>query len=183
MDLLKFNIDTDEIDHFYSLARKRLISEKEIILHEGQICNTLAYVKSGISRHFILTKNGDDITKNIVVPKQFIFFSTFSYILHIPSRVQFQTLTPCEIWEWDKKHFDTFQEGENCHLLYQSVIENMILRKEEKEISNMEDNARERYLKFFETKAFLFNEIPHHYIASYLSMTPETLSRIRKSNS
>ena len=64
---------------------------------------------------------------------------------------------------------------------WNNMLSSFILKKEKKEIALLRDSATQRYLQFLENFPGVLNEIPHYYIASYLSISPETLSRIRKS--
>jgi hypothetical protein len=65
--------------------------------------------------------------------------------------------------------------------LWRILLEELILQQLEREVDLLQNSPAERYKRVYERNPKVFQEIPHKYIASYLRMTPETLSRIRKS--
>lgn len=140
---------------------------------------SLGYIKFGITRHFMIDKDGKDITKNFTAGESIVFYSVSSFISKQPGYIQFQALTNCEIIHWSDSDFQTYFNQPKWKEFYLHKIEAFGQKKEEKEISLLRDNSTTRYLNFVDSKGELLNLIPHHYIASYLGMKPETLSRIR----
>ncbi|MEX6625348.1 Crp/Fnr family transcriptional regulator [Tenacibaculum salmonis] len=178
--LLDFGIPLQEIEAFFEQGTIKKIPANTVLLKESQTCNSFTFLKSGITRHYIITNNGKEITKNFTTEKQFVFYSISSFLDGKPSKVQFQTLTDCELIQWNKKKFNHFFYKNNWKEFYHHILQNIILKKEEKEISHLKDDAQKRYENFLYKKGNLLNQIPNYHIASYLGITPETLSRIRK---
>lgn len=66
-------------------------------------------------------------------------------------------------------------------ILWNKILEYLILQQMEREVDILLASPKERYERVLRRSPQLFQEIPHKYIASYLRMTPETLSRLKKS--
>ena len=75
---------------------------------------------------------------------------------------------------------EVYKETENGNLIGRRMAENMFLIKSKREISLLNKTAEERYLDLFSERPKLLKQIPLKYIASYIGVTPQALSRIRK---
>jgi len=81
---------------------------------------------------------------------------------------------------WEKEQIEALMESNEMLRSYQyKQLVNFIIEKHNKELSLLTKTSIERLMEFNESNISLFNRIPHHVIASYLNMTPETLSRLR----
>lgn len=178
--LQKANISDNELNEFLNKGKLKKYLANEYLLKSNECCNSWIFIKKGVTRHLITTNEGKEITKNFTTEQNFVFTSISSFLSKSESRVEFQTLTDCEIIEWEQSVFNHYFNTEKWQTFYHLLLENLILKKELKEISLLNDNAEKRYLKFINSRGFLLNIVPHYHIASYLSMSPETLSRIRK---
>ena len=80
-----------------------------------------------------------------------------------------------------KVFFDFINKNEDNLKLWNSILENLVLQQMEREKDLLVSSVSERYSRVLKRSPRLFQEIPHKYIANYLRMTPETLSRLKKS--
>jgi len=151
-----------------------------ILLKEGELSKTFVHLKSGIIRHYFTDADGNDLTKNFLVGPCNFLFSMSSFISQTPGIVQCEALTEVEIYEMNYENFQKMLKDHEFLSFWNSKLINFILKKERKEIALIRDDATKRYLQFLKDFPGLLNKIPHYYIASYLSISPETLSRIRK---
>lgn len=105
-----------------------------------------------------------------------------SFLTNNPSNFYLQTLKSCSLKVVSKVKFMAFieatQERRNAWV---ALLENFVLQQMEREHDILTASPIERYKRVLKRSPQLFQEIPHKYIASYLRMTPETLSRIKKS--
>ncbi len=155
-------------------------SKHTILLEEEGICDNIVYLKNGITRHFLLDHKGIDITKNFTVGPSFVLYSISSFLTKTGSQVQFEAISDIEYYELAYDDYLELMKSTEFVSFWNSMLTNFILKKEKKEISLLKYDAVTRYSIFLEDFPGLLNKIPHYYIASYLSITPETLSRIRK---
>ncbi|MEM9649468.1 MAG: Crp/Fnr family transcriptional regulator [Bacteroidota bacterium] len=177
--LTEFGIREEEVADFFRKGRPKSVFANEILFRENQTCNSIVYIKKGVTRHFIITQNGKDITKNFTTEGNFVFYSISSFLTLKSSKIQFQAITECELLEWDRKLLENLIPEGNWLKFYNHLLENFAIKKEEKEISLLTEKALKKYEDFLRTKGRLLNLVPHYHIASYLGMSPETLSRVR----
>jgi CRP-like cAMP-binding protein len=80
-----------------------------------------------------------------------------------------------------KQQMDNFLKQDSNRLWWMGVLENLVLQQLEREIDILTNSPKERYLRVLKRSPQLFQEIPNRHIANYLRMSPETLSRLKKS--
>ena len=99
----------------------------------------------------------------------------------IPTSLNVQALKDCTCYA---ANFDSLEEliyqYPNLHMLFYKFMEHMFMEKTKREVSFIYDSPEERYIKLFSDRPKVIAEIPQQYIASYIGIKPETLSRIRK---
>jgi len=162
-------------------SKHKRIVKNSILLYEGEICNKFVYLEKGIIRHYFTDKKGNDITKNFIKAPAYFCYSLSSFVSQTPGIIQCETLSEVELWEIKYENFQEMMRNLDFLNFWNNMLSSFILKKEKKEIALLRDSATQRYLQFLENFPGVLNEIPHYYIASYLSISPETLSRIRKS--
>ena len=160
------------------LAIQRL-NKKTIITHEGQIEKFLFFIAKGGVRKYYL-KNGKEYSIDFRFENQLVSSYT-SFLTQTPSRQFVETLEETTLYkigfEALMTMFDFSIAGAKLGRLN---AEELFIEKEFREASLMLDNPDERYLNLLKNKKKWLQRVPQHYIASFLNMTPETLSRVRK---
>lgn len=105
-----------------------------------------------------------------------------SFISEKPTDFYIQAIKQSTVKVMHKKAFMEFVHSSPDNLLlWQKITEQLVYQQIEREIDLLTASPQDRYLRVLERSPQLFQEIPHKYIASYLRMTPETLSRLKKS--
>lgn len=155
-------------------------SKNTLLIKEGAIANKMIYIKRGVVRHYFLDRDGNEITKNFIQAPNFLFYSLSSFISQTPTTVLCEALTDVELYELPREEYEHLMKRAEFVQLWNQILINYIIKKEKKEMSIMQDKADTRYNQFLKDFPGLLNQIPHYYVASYLSISPETLSRIRK---
>jgi CRP-like cAMP-binding protein len=156
------------------------LKKETILLQEGKICRYLYFLESGLLRFFIL-KNGNDITKYFTdIP--YCFTSIKSFEAQKPATESIETLEDTVLWAM------TFDSVQSLQTLLPAW--NTFSRKLVQEVQTYTDEileelqtetAENRYKKILFDNDPLLHRVPLKYIASYLGIAPQSLSRIRKS--
>jgi len=150
------------------------------LLKEHAISNYIYFIEKGVARIFY-RKNEKEITEWIAMDQQF-FLSIRSFFERVPSRLTIHTLEPSEIY--GIHHDDFMRLADKYHdverLLRKMVTTSLILSQIRMESIQFE-TAQQRYERLITTSPEILQRVPLSYIASFLGVTLETLSRIRSS--
>ena len=156
-----------------------LLERNEFLAVKGKIDTNLYFVLSGSLRVFLIDKI-EEHTIRFGYKNNFIA-SLDSYITENPSELYIQAIRKTEVKIIGKKRFMTFIAASSDNLqLWHEVLEQLIFQQMQREQDILISSPLERYNRVLKRSPQLFQEIPNKYIASYLRMTPETLSRIKK---
>jgi CRP-like cAMP-binding protein len=149
-----------------------------LLLREHTVSDYIYFVAQGAVRIFY-HKHEKEITEWIALDRQF-FLSINSFFQRQPSRLIIQTLEPSSIWAIH--HHALMQLADEYHaiekLLRKMVTASLILSQQRMESIQFE-TAQERYTRLLEYAPDIVTRVPGIYIASFLGITKETLSRIR----
>lgn len=164
---------------FSSKLSQQEFPKNHIVLKTGQIENYLSFVETGIIRYYI-PKEENDLTLTFVFDGYFA--SAYdSFLTRIPTVYQAETLTKTTLWRLQYSDLQTiYNETEIGNLIGRFASEDLFLKKFKRELSLLNRTAEQRYLNLFTEQPKLIKEIPLKYIASYIGVTPQALSRIRK---
>ena len=172
-------ISDENWDIFASRNIRKEYKKKEIILKEGDIDHYLTVVEEGAARLFFINQN-KEITTRFVFKHQYLT-SYDSFLQRSPSKCNVEALTDMVLWQI---HYDDLQEVYRTspvgNLLGRLTVESIYVEKLKKEFSYLSESAEERYLKLMKEHPDLFQMIPLKHIATYMAITPQALSRIRR---
>ncbi len=170
----------DELDLLESILVPMKFAKGELILKEGEVCTNIYWVVKGLVRQFYF-KNGKEVTEYMAVENS-ICMSIESLFMEQPSHQQIQALEPTVIFAMPKPRLEREAvRNTNIQMLYRKILEeSLILSQVHADMLRFE-SAPERYAKLVKRCPQLVLRAPLVYIASYLQMTPETLSRVRTS--
>ena len=168
----------DELDILESVLVHRKYAKGETILAEGEVCSEIIYIDRGLAREFY-TKNNKEVTEYLAVEGS-IMMSIESLFKEQPSHIQIEALEPCVIYALPKKRLEEVAlHNVNIQILYRKILEeSLILSQVHADLVRFE-SAENRYRRLCKLSPQLALRAPLVYIASYLQMTPETLSRVR----
>ena len=180
--LKQYNLFTDsEINEFISLATISTIKKGDFFIKKDEICTTLSFVNFGIFRSFYYSNNDEEITYCFTFPNT-LLVAYSSFITQNKSEENLQALTDSEIISISKKELENLAESNNKWLNFLKIIAEKEYVELEKWIFNhQKSNAQKRYVDLINNYPQFVQQIPLHYIASYLGITQRHLSRIRAS--
>lgn len=160
------------------LFQERTVKKKGFVQVENTLVNELHYVPYGNFRGFI-NKDGEEITTH------FYFGPTFlaDYLSYRTKQRTKHNIQAFQDGIYYSANFDEIEAlGETSFpiaKLFLKFFQAVYLYKEQRAVSFVNDSPEDRYLNFFKLRPRVIEQMPLKYIASYLGMTPETLSRIR----
>lgn len=164
---------------FCSKLHRKSFPKKSILLKQGQVEKHLSFVESGVLRLYI-PRIEKDLTFGFVFPKGFV--SAYdSFLRQSPCQYQIQALSATILWQIS---YQDLQEVYRITAIGNEIgrknAENLFLIKTHRELSLLNKTAEERYLDLFSERPEVIRQIPLKYIASYIGVTPQALSRIRR---
>tara|TARA_R110002051_G_scaffold262306_2_gene322217 strand:+ start:4816 stop:5352 length:537 start_codon:yes stop_codon:yes gene_type:complete len=156
------------------------ISRNEYLKVKGSIDTNLYFVKNGSLRIFIVDEYEEHTIR--FGYKDNLIVSLDSFLNEKPSDFYIQALKKSTIKVMSKtSFFDLLNSSNKFHSCWPKLVEQLILQQIEREKDILTSSPIERYKRVLKRSPQLFQEIPNKHIANYLRMTPETLSRIKKS--
>lgn len=168
----------EELDMLESILVPKRYSKGEMILKEGEVCENIYYIDKGLVRQFYF-KNNKELTEHIGSDGE-IFMCIESLFKEKPTRLQIEALEPSSIYLIPKHRLEQVAlHNVNIQILYRKILEeSLIISQIHADLLRFE-TAQNRYLRLCKMKPQVVLRAPLVYIASYLQMTPETLSRVR----
>lgn len=169
-------------DFLWSLFTERIeavtYKKGEFILNQGEVENYVHVISEGAVRFFI-PQDENDTTFGFAFEGH--FFSAYdSFIYGSKCAYQIEALTEVKAYRMSKKDlnslFDNISEGNS---IGRKMAEQFFIGKQKRELSLLTQTAEERYYSLFKHQPKLIKEIPLKYVASYIGITPQALSRIR----
>ena len=170
----------DELDVLESILVPMRFQKGEFILKEGEVCTNIYYVVKGLVRQFYI-KNDKELTEYMAVENT-VFMSIESLFKERPSHQQIHALEPTIVFALPKAKLEREAvRNVNIQMLYRKILEESLIIAQIRADMLRFESAPERYAKLVKRSPQLVLRAPLVYIASYLQMTPETLSRVRTS--
>lgn len=151
----------------------------DFILNEGETERFLSIVIAGCTRHFILVK-GEEKSFDFSFQHEFNC-SYSSFIQQNPSNFYIEALDECILASLPYTFLEQlYAQYPESNKFGRTAVEQYYIWREQREISLLTDSASERYEKLMEKYPVYLEQVPLKYLASYLNVKPESLSRIRK---
>ncbi len=180
--LKKFGFTEAEIADFWANAQCVTFHKRQLLLEENQVNHYLYLVKEGIFRSFVTDDKGKTFTKNFFSssnPNFTVFFPSF--LLQEPSLFSIDAVVDSEVWAWHSDYIlELIASDVRFINFFRYHVGHLFYLLELKEIRMLRSEREEHYLLLKKERPEVVKAVPLHYIASYLGITSETLSRIRK---
>lgn len=160
------------------LAERLEVPAKTNLLKEGQVAHHTYYLEKGCARIWF-NHAGKDITLNFFFEGDGVS-SIESLRTGKPSDYSLETLEPCVIYKITKKDFQVMlDESPNFKRRIEEITFQTLFLYQRLFLSRIKDTPAERYKELLSSRPEILQRVPQHYIASYLGITPVSLSRIR----
>lgn len=176
----EINFTQKLLNSFEKASIEKVVQKGDFLIREGEIERNLYYIKSGAVRVFYLSEYEEYIIR-LGYDGSFIN-SLSSFVTAKPSELYIQAIRKTTLKAISKdKLSQLVYEDEESQRQYISLLEQLITQQIDREIDLLITSPTERLQRVLDRSPHLFQHIPLKYIASYLRMKPETLSRIRNS--
>jgi len=175
-----FPLNSIERDELATHFTERKIKRRGFIQQEGDVCRHFTFVVSGCFKMYAVDKNGKEHNIQFAAENDWIT-DLSSFYSEKPGRLYIEAIEPSVILQI--KHPDLLHLYTNHHKFdrnFRIMIEQKFIELQNRVLQNISSTAEERYQFFLDQYPHLSNRLPNTQIASYLGITPEFLSKIRK---
>ena len=170
----------DELKDIVSHFRKETVLKNQTLVRQGEICNSLYFVEKGMGRSYYLNENGKEISQWFFGVGKFMS-SVDSFFQQTPSLYYLEVLEDATLYSISKEDMDQlFAKYHKMEKMGRLVTIEMLTKMVNKLNAIQFQTAKERYDYMLAEFPDIAYQVPLGHIASYLGMTQETLSRIRK---
>lgn len=173
------NLSEEELTAFVSIFEPFSIKKLDHLFLEGEIISSIYYINDGIFRGYYKKENNDVTTNFYFGPT--LITDLIAVRGGTQTKMNVQALKSSNCMMANFKDLDALTDKyPNIESIFFKFLEHLYLFGVTRQHSFIFDTPQERYVKLFGERPKVIAEIPQHYISSYLGITPETLSRIRK---
>jgi len=179
--ILQFgNLNKQQTDLIMSKAKMLELHKDEYFSEAGKIPRQVGFILEGVVRFCYYNNKGEEITHHFIDENNFVSDQQ-KFEAQVVASEYIQAVTDCKLLVFSKKDWDDIA---NIIIDWDKItgliLKNCLLKTIERRSPLVSEDATTRYLTFFEHFPTLVNRIPLSYIASYLGITQQSLSRIRK---
>lgn len=169
--------DIEEIREVFEL---RTYTKNSILIDFDEKANGIFFIAQGITRTWNIDYKGNEQTIHLNGPGEFVT-SVNSFFSQVPASEQLITVTDCNLLYISREKLLSFSEPSSKWVVFMNKLYIQILiEKEQRIVELLSLSASERYVNLNCTKSYLIGQVPVQYIASYIGIRPESLSRIRR---
>jgi len=174
------NVPDNEWEFLTKYLKTITLRKKEHMIQEGSVCRQIGFVTQGVLRSYLLN-DGDEIVNEFFFETSFAS-SYSSFLTQTVSSINIQAIEPTTLNLIPFELLQALYSRHNCWLhLGKFMFEQQFIKKCRRETSFLRDSAALRYFAMLKLYPDIEQRLPQYYIASYLGIAPETLSRIRSS--
>jgi CRP-like cAMP-binding protein len=176
----QISLEPNESAFFTSLLQYREIPKKEHLLKEGQFCRIINYVESGALRAFHLSPEGKDSTIMFAIADWWIT-DMYCFVTEQPAMQNIVAIDDSCIWQLKKDDLERlYTQVPKFERFFRIIMQNSYIREQLRVLQNLSLSAEERYDIFLNKYPQLVPYVSQKQIASYLGVTPEFLSTVRR---
>ncbi|WP_343668682.1 Crp/Fnr family transcriptional regulator [Chitinophaga sp.] len=173
-------LNSREKEDLWSRVIEKKIKRRQFILQEHDVCRHYTFVVSGCTKMYSVDNNGAEHNIQFASENEWIM-DIGSFHSERKSRLNIEAIEPSVILQIDKPALiHLYQNYPKFCMIFRVIIENKFIELQNRLLQNISSNAEERYLAFLEQYPHLSKRLPNTQVASYLGITPEFLSVVRK---
>jgi CRP-like cAMP-binding protein len=176
---IKLSDEEKKLSRSFFIPKK--LRKKQYLLQEGDVCKYVAFVEKGLLRSFTVDDKGHEHIAQFAFEGWWMA-DQFSFLTGEPSEYNIEALEDCELLLLTRQAEEEMLEKiPKFERYFRILLQNNLIATQKRLVSSLTQSAEERYNEFVSAcPTTLPRRIPQHMLASYLGVTPETISRIRK---
>lgn len=169
-----------ELDVFFNSLTVKNYQKKDYLLQEGEICKIQFFIVNGLTRSYYVNDKGQEEILQFGIENWWVT-QTESFVKEMPSQLSIQTLEETVVLVLSKKVLEELYTSiPKIERLFRIIAENTLVADQRRSHFYMKLSSKERYLNFINSFPKFAQRVPQYMIASYLQITPEYLSALRK---
>ncbi len=169
-----------EADFLKSVFTEKKVRRRQYILQEGDVCHVNSFVVEGCFRMYLVDAQGKEHNLQFAIENWWIL-DMESFYFGKPSRLNIEAIENSVVYQIKKEdQLNLYVKYPKFNRIFRVLSENALIANQKRVLQNISSTAEERYLNFLNQYPQLFNRISNVQIASYIGVTPEFLSTIRK---
>ena len=169
-----------EIDEIFSKLTRKTFEKKEYLLKEGQVCQNNYFLLSGLVRSFYIDNKGNEKVTQFALENWWVT-NMESYIKGVPSYSSIQAIEKTTVLIINKEALETlFKTIPKLERFFRLITENMLIAIQRRNDIYLQMRSKDRYDDLIQHFPIFAQRVPQYMIASYLEITPEYLSELRK---
>jgi CRP/FNR family cyclic AMP-dependent transcriptional regulator len=169
----------EELEQFNSLLKYQKVPKKTYLLQEGEICNFEAYIIKGCIRSYFIDANGFEVILQFGIEDWWVS-DIASFNDKKPSKMYIETMEDCELFVLtDTNKEELLHKVSKFERFFRLIVQKNLSATQNRLINTMAKSAPEKYLEFIKLYPTISQRVAQHYIASYLGISAEFLSKIR----
>jgi len=173
------NFSEDELAIFNGLLKPKTVAKKHFLLRAGEVCNFEGFVVTGCLRKYYIDENGQEVIIQFAIENSWVS-DIASFSNQSPSGLFIETLENCELLVLShQSKEELLLKAPRFERFYRILVERNIAVLQNRIHYSISKTAMEKYLDFLANYPSLPQRVAQHYIASYLGMSAEFLSKIR----
>ena len=174
------SLSEEEKAAFSEIVEERRVKRKSFIVQPGFVCKHQTHIVSGALRSYFITPEGNEHTIAIAIDDWWIS-DFYSYTSQTPASLYVEVLEDSTIQQIGYENVERIcNEYPRFERFFRLVAQKAFAFSQRRALSNIGKTAEERYLEYAKMYPQIIQRIPQYIIASYLGMSPEFLSKIRK---
>ncbi len=173
-------LNQEEKEHFLKRTTLKKVKKRQFLLTEGDVCKHYNFVVEGCFKMYKVDEDAKEHNIHFATENEWIT-DIGSFHTEKASLLYIEALEPSTVVQIHKSDLIWFYEDNlKINRIFRVMVENEFVSLQNRLLQNISKTAENRYLNFIEQYPDLFNRISNVQIASYLGVTPEFLSTIRK---
>ena len=176
----KISVTEEEFAVCKTLFQPKKLRKKQWLLQEGEICRYTAFIEKGMLRSYTIDQKGDEHILQFAMEGWWMA-DLYSYLTDEPSNLNMEALEDSELllithpsWELLMQKIPKFER------YFRILLQNNLIATQRRLMGTLSETAEAKYIKLVDSYPECINRVPQHMIASYLGITRETLSRLRR---
>lgn len=176
----KIGISDKEFDKFFTLFKTIEVQKREFLLTEGEKCKHYFFVTEGLTRTFYIDSKGKEVITSFAIENWWLT-DIESFINRKRSSLSIQAIEPTKVLAITYEDLEkSYMETPSINTFFRMLTQNMVVAIQKRHNFYMKAEGKDRYEFIVQCLPEFVQRIPLRMLASYIGITPEHLSELRK---